>query len=72
MISLIEQYLEERFGIVQEDILVSPFTNKTATVKEVLHTVEQRGHEEKVLEKIQLIQSLGRKGVIMYLSDLSK
>ncbi|MFC0472579.1 hypothetical protein ACFFHM_19350 [Halalkalibacter kiskunsagensis] len=69
---MIEQYLEERFGIVQEDILVSPFTNKTATVKEILHTVEQKGHAQMVLKKLQLIQSLGRKGVIMYLAGLSK
>ncbi|MDT8859887.1 hypothetical protein N0O92_06550 [Alkalihalobacillus sp. MEB130] len=69
---MIEHYLEERFGIVQEDILISPSTNRKATVKEVLHSVEQSGHAEKVLAKIQSIQSLGRKGVIVYLTGLSE
>jgi hypothetical protein len=65
---LIENYLEERFGIVQEDILVSPATNQKATVKEVLRIIEQRGHADRVLRKIKSIQSLGRKGVIVYLT----
>ncbi|GAE25131.1 hypothetical protein JCM9140_1104 [Halalkalibacter wakoensis JCM 9140] len=69
---MIEHYLQERFGIVQEDILISPLTNKKATVKEVLSTLEERGHIEKVYKKIQSIQTLGRKGVIVYLTGLSE
>ncbi|WP_152608208.1 hypothetical protein [Halalkalibacter okhensis] len=67
---MIEHYLKERFGIVKEDILISPLTNKKATVKEVLYTIEQRGHGDRVLKKIQSIQSLGRKGVIVYLTGI--
>lgn len=69
--TLLEHYLEEKFGIMKEDILISPTTNQKKVVQELLLEVEQDGRTENVFGKIQQLKVLGRKGVIVYLNGLS-
>ncbi|TWI58052.1 hypothetical protein [Halalkalibacter nanhaiisediminis] len=69
--TLLEQYLEEKFGIMKEDILISPTTNQKKVVQELLLEVEQDGRTENVFGKIEQLKVLGRKGVIVYLNGLS-
>ena len=69
--ALLEKYLEEVFGIMKEDVLISPTTNKKRVVQELLLVVEQSGRTENVLGKIQQLKQFGRKGVIVYLNRIS-
>lgn len=68
---MLEQYLQESFGIMKEDMLISPVTNKKVVVRELLLQVEKDGSSENVLGTLQQIKGLGRKGAIVYLNGLS-
>ncbi|KMJ56090.1 hypothetical protein RYX56_14960 [Alkalihalophilus lindianensis] len=62
------EYLEDQFGILKEDELISPKTNKKISIQKVIILLEEKGKLDQVIETIEAIKSLGRKGVITYLS----
>lgn len=68
---MLEKYLHESFGITKFDVLISPLTNKKTTIQQLLRTFEESGLTDNVFSKLQKIQVLGRKGVIVYLTKMS-
>lgn len=68
---MLEKYLQESFGITKFDVLISPLTNKKTTIQQLLRTFEETGRTDNVFKKLQKIQVLGRKGVIVYLTKMS-
>ncbi|MBP3950471.1 hypothetical protein [Bacillus suaedae] len=68
---MLEKYLQESFGITKFDVLISPLTNKKTTIQQLLRTFEENGRTDNVFNKLQKIQVLGRKGVIVYLTKMS-
>ncbi|WP_100371645.1 hypothetical protein [Bacillus sp. FJAT-45037] len=65
-----ERYLCIEFGIIKEDILISPISNKKVTIEELINKLEDQGIVEQVMRTIGTIKFLGRKGVITYLTKL--
>ncbi|MED1602801.1 hypothetical protein [Alkalihalophilus marmarensis] len=70
MIYVLTHYLEDHFGIYKEDEIISPKTNKKVPVHRIIHMLEEKGKLQQVSHTIKAIQSLGRKGVITYLSKI--